>query len=255
MNLEYISVSRKQVWDECQKKYVYIYHDKLTRSSPPYFAYGKIIHAIAEHYVAANGEKTIGQISQDVLNRKIPIEEDKFGKPVFAELPPEYKNKLPEHLRSIQKLTEQIGMGGHLEYEFKHDLDPPNGKFIFGFIDRLINKGDKWFIVDYKTTKRGFWRKNRSNIAKDLQLRSYARVVQNEFNVPVENIHAALLYLDGDELVSTKFSQAHLDSVHEELLEAWDQINNTQPDKVWGNVGDHCRRCDFVKICPFYRIH
>ena len=43
MDIQHISVSRKQTWDTCQQQYKYKYHLKLTpeREQPEYFAYGK----------------------------------------------------------------------------------------------------------------------------------------------------------------------------------------------------------------------
>lgn len=257
MNIEHISVSRKTTWDSCQQMYKYKYHLRLESNEPTpfHFTYGKIVHFIAEKYIEERGKRTLNEVAGEVLQKKVPYEEDKDGNPVFAEtLPPDYRNRLPGHLRAIEQLTSKIGLDGFLEYEFKYDLDPPNGKYVTGFIDRLIQKEDQWFIIDYKTTKRGGWRKNSSTIVHDLQLRCYARVVQREFNVPAKNIHAALYYLEGANLVAATFSDESLLAAEKELLEAYNQIKNMPPEAAWGNVNEQCRRCDYRKICPFYSI-
>ncbi|RDJ35624.1 MAG: PD-(D/E)XK nuclease family protein [Crenarchaeota archaeon] len=254
MNIEHISVSRSGVWDECRLKYKYQYHLKLEPldKEPWHFTYGKIVHKIAEDYVSSQGSKQISESAIDVLSRKIPIEVWN-GKPTFAPpLPQNYKERLPEHLRSIKTITEQIGMSGKLEHHFRYDLDPPNGKYVKGFIDRLIQRDDQWFVLDYKTTKKGKWRKDITNITGDLQLRMYARVVQKEFNVPVENIRTALLYLEGGELVPAKFKEHEVIEAEQYLLQTYNEIISTHPDSVKGNVGDHCRFCNFRKRCPFY---
>ena len=53
MNITHMSVSRKNLWDECRKKYYYKYHVKLKPEEPEpfWFTYGKIIHKIAEEYI------------------------------------------------------------------------------------------------------------------------------------------------------------------------------------------------------------
>lgn len=220
---------------------------------PFYFVYGKIIHKIAEDYVEAKGEKLLSEITTDVLQGRIPIERGEV--PKFAPpLPADYKRRMPGHLASIKKITDQMGFGGQLEHAFEYDLDPPNKKIVKGFIDRLINKGDYWFILDYKTTKKGKWRKDSQSIVHDLQLRTYARVVQKEFNVPADKIRCALYYLEGGNLVAAKYSDAALLSAEAELLEAYDEIKNLPPDMVKGNVGEHCVRCDWRNICPFYNM-
>jgi RecB family exonuclease len=260
MNIEYISVSRFGVWDLCKQQYKYKYHLKIPSpvAEPFYFVYGKIIHKIAEIYVEQNGEKLLSECALDVLEGRVPIENgrvDKNEPDVFApELPPDYRRRLPEHLRSVKKITDEIGMGGDLEYQFNYDMDPPNGRFIKGFIDRLIKKGDYYFILDYKTTKKGKWRKDSQSITHDLQLRAYAKVVQKFFNVPAENIRCALYYLEGGNLVGAKYSQAALDAAEQELIEAHRQISEAAPDQVQGTVGDHCNRCDYRSMCPYFNM-
>lgn len=254
MNIEHISVSRIGVWRECQLKYKYQYHLKLDSGEPEpwHFTYGKIVHKIAEDYVGAKGSKKIGESAGDVLQHKVPIEVWN-GKPTYApRLPDSYRDRLPTHLRAIKMITDQIGMDGELEYHFEYDLDPPNNKLVKGFIDRLVQRNDQWFILDYKTTKKGKWRKDNNSIVHDLQLRMYARVVQKAYNVPVENIRTALFYLDDSELVATKFTQDAVDAAEQELLEAYNQITEAHPDFAQGTVGDHCRFCNYRKRCPFY---
>jgi CRISPR/Cas system-associated exonuclease Cas4 (RecB family) len=250
MNITHISVSRKQVFDECQQKYKYKYHLSLDSGEPEpiYFAYGSIVHKIAEEYVRAKGERHITDVAQDVLDGKIELEPGVKALPLSGE----YKKKLPEHLKAIAKITQQTGFDGELEYEFKYDLDPPHGRFVTGYIDRLIQKGDKFWILDYKTTKQGWWRKGPKDIVNDLQLRVYARVVQRNFGAKAENIKAALYYLDGAELVGVCFTEQSLKQAEEELLQTYLDIQNTPADLAKGKVGNHCQRCDYKKICPFF---
>lgn len=249
---EHISVSRKQTWNECQAKYKFRYHLKLIPEGPPqpYFAYGKLVHKIAEEYVREQGQRPIEDIAHDCLHGVIEVEK---GQPPPV-LEAEYRKKLPEHLRHVKQLNDRIGFDGHLEWQFHYDLQPPDEHFITGFIDRLIIRGDKYFILDYKTTKKGFWRKNQNTIRNDLQLRCYARVVQRTFNAEPENIRAALYYLEGGDLIATKFSAESLASAEQELHDTYNEIIGTHPDDVYGRVGDQCRRCDYRKICPFYSL-
>lgn len=252
MNIEHISVSRYQVFKECPVKYKYRYHlaIKPDKPEPFYFTYGKIIHKIAEEYVSKRGERVIGDIARDVLRGKIEIEPGRKA----PDVPNDYARRMTGHLRAIQDLTSKIGTNGELEYKFHYDLDPPNGKYITGFIDRFIQNGDKAFIIDYKTTKKGNFRKTRSNIMHDLQLRAYAKVIQKDFNLKAENIKAALYYLEGADLIATSFTQQSIDTAEAELLKAYNEIAAADSEKVWGRVGNHCDRCDYNNICPFYNI-
>lgn len=250
MDIEHISVSRKQCFDQCEQAYKYRYHLKVipSRPEPIYFTYGKVVHRAAELYVKNGGRLAISQIASDLLKGEIVLE---HGAPT-PQLPLEYKTKLPDHLRAIKSLCDRIGCDGHTEYGFRFDLDPPHGRYIKGVIDRLIVRGDKYFILDYKTSKKNAWRKDASTISEDLQLRCYGRVVQREFGVVPENIKAALFYVEGSELVATKFSQKSLETAERDLLETYRQIEATNPDNVWGKTGYHCQRCEYNDICPFF---
>jgi ATP-dependent helicase/DNAse subunit B len=252
MKINYISVSRLQTYQTCPQQYKYKYHLELAPlgEEPLYFAYGSIIHKIAEEYIVNKGEMPINEIANDVLSGKIDLGKDKK----VPKLTTEYKNKMPEHLRAIKKISDQIGYEGFTEYEFLVDLDPPNQKMAKGFIDRLIQKDDKFWILDYKTTKKGMWRKNAKTISNDLQLRTYARIVQREFGAEAHNIKTGLYYLEGAELLGACFTEQSLENVEIELIKYHDEISNADPNNVFGNVGPHCSRCDYKKVCPFYSV-
>jgi ATP-dependent helicase/DNAse subunit B len=255
MNITHMSVSRKGVWDECKKKYHYKYHLKIEpeEEEPFYFTYGKIIHKIAETYVEKRGSRELKEITESVVGGEIPLEKNEKGSVFAPRIPMEYKLRMPGHLSSLNKITKNIGFDGELEWDFKYDLDPPKNKLVVGFIDRLIIRKNNYFILDYKTTKKGKFRKNKNTIKDDLQLRTYARIVQKQFDVPAENINTALYYLEGGDLISTKFSQKSLEEAEKILLDCYDEIKNFDPEDVWGNVGNHCFRCEYSGICPFFK--
>lgn len=250
MKIEHLSVSRKQLWDQCQQAYKYKYHlgIEVQEPEPEYFLYGKLVHKVAEEYVKNKGKIKIDEILKPYLQGSLLLENKK------VELSTEYKNKLAEHLTNIKKLTDRVGFEGETEYFFKYDLDPPNGKHITGVIDRFFIKEDMCFIIDYKTTKKGRWRKTPDTIRSDIQMLCYAKVIQRNFNIKAENIRAALYYLSGGDLIATKFNQSMLDKTEQILLEAYNSIELKNPDDVFGKVGDHCTRCQYKKLCPFYSI-
>jgi RecB family exonuclease len=252
MKIDHLSVSRVGVWELCRQQYKYKYHEKLPslEEDPIYFTYGSIVHKIAEKYIELKGGTLISEIAEDVLSGKIPLGDGKK----LTKLSTEYKNKLVEHIRAIKKISDQLGYEGKTEWPFEFDLDPPNKKCVVGYIDRLVQKGDKFWILDYKTTKKGWWRKGPKDITNDLQLRTYARVVQKEFNAKPENIKTALYYLEGAELVGACFTEQSLDKVEQELLKHYLEIEKTNANGVLGNVGSHCSRCNYRKICPFYKL-
>jgi len=251
MLISTISVSRKGVWNQCHMLYKYKYHLAIPspEPEPEYFGYGKIIHKIIETYTEQRGETEIGKITQQVLGGEIELEPGRKAPALSLE----YKQKIPGHLRSFMKLTEKIGTEGECEWPIRYDLDPPHGKILNGFIDRLIVRGDEYTIIDYKTTKKGNFRKTRDTVTDDLQLQTYCRVVQKTFNADPAKIKAALYYLEGGDLIGAKFSAETLDKVERTLLQTFNEIRAADPDKVVGRTGWHCKRCDYRTICPFHQ--
>lgn len=251
MNIEHISVSRGKSYKQCPYYYKLKYHDRVPNPGEEqfYFVYGKIVHKIAEQHVVEGGARTIKEISNDVLKGRIEIEDGKKAPP----LPPDYRNRLPGHLKALERLNRKIGCSGVTEHKFRYDLEPPKSKFVTGFIDRLILKEGKAFIIDYKTTKKGPFRENSHTIKQDPQLRMYSRVVQKEFGIEASNIRAALFYLEDEEIVSASYSEESLCAVERELLVLYDDIKSHAPEEARGCVGQHCSRCEYRDMCPFYK--
>jgi hypothetical protein len=216
MKIEHISISRESTWKECQKKYFYRYHQGIKPAVEPiYFLYGKIVHKIIEVYTLARGKRDINEIVKGVVDGDILLEEatkDNPGKKA-GPLPLDYRRKLPTHLQSFMSLTKSIGVTGEVEWKFEHDLEPPHGRKMTGVIDRIIPLKKECFIIDYKTTKVGPYRKTKANIGTDLQLQCYARIAQKDFGYKADQIRCALFFLEGCELVDTKFSEETISGV------------------------------------------
>lgn len=247
MKIEHISNSRHDIWQTCEQKYKYRYHLQIIPPvEPPYFAFGKIIHSIIENFTKNRGKIPIGQIAKDVLANKIEVQ--KGG----IKLPLEYRNKVTPFLNNFMKLNKLIGFDGEIEWKFDLDLNPPNKKILMGVMDRVVLKNDKVFIIDYKTTKKGKFRKTKETIKADLQLQIYCRIAQRRYEVPADKIQAALYFLEDGQLVSTSYPQSALDAIEGKLLNAFTEIETKNPDHVTGRVGQHCFNCDYKNICPYF---
>lgn len=250
MNIEHLSVSRSGCFDLCKQQYKFRYHLKVVPSTPEqqYFTYGKLVHKAAEIFVEQAGSRPIHDIVTDLIQGKIDFE----GHQNLISLDESYYKKLYPHTAYIERFTKKVGFGGEIEYEIRYDLDPPNNRIFLGFVDRLIIKNDRAIIIDYKTSKKNKYRKNKVTIKKDLQLCAYALHVHEKFGIPPENIQAALVYLEEPEVVSTNFNLPTLMETKKFLRDAYFSIENYSPDAVKGNIGWHCQRCDYRDQCSFY---
>ena len=246
-----MSVSRSNCFEQCQQQYKFKYHLKTIPDRPEqiYFTYGKIVHSAAEFFVEGKGQRKIREIVDDIMSGELEFE----GSEKIYMLDADYRRKLYEHTAFIEKFTEKVGYEGEIEHEVKYDLNPPNNKIFLGYIDRLIIKGNQAIILDYKTSKDNSYRKTKTTIKSDLQLCAYALYVHEHFNIAPENIQAALVYLENPAIVNTNFTKKRLDDTKDILKKTYHIIENIDPDKVVGNVGYHCRRCDFNDKCAFYR--
>jgi hypothetical protein len=67
MNIAHISISRKSVWEQCMLLYKYKYHLKTPSPipEPEYFAYGKVVHRIAEEYCVQKGKVLMDEIARE----------------------------------------------------------------------------------------------------------------------------------------------------------------------------------------------
>lgn len=249
MKIKHISISRSGVWHECQVKYRYKYHLEVipNKPEPPYFAYGKLVHKAAELYVKDKGASNIHKIATELLSGSIS---DEFKN---LKLSQEYKRKLPNHLSSIEKITSKVGCEGLLEHEIKLDLIPPNEKFLLGYVDRIIFNEDKTMILDYKTTKPGFYQKDNNTIKHDLQLRTYAYYVCKQFNLDPSKVFCCLYYLENKKLVCTSYTQEQMSEAIDSLKKDYTLIESIGEGNAKPNVGNHCKRCDYQDVCPYGR--
>jgi CRISPR/Cas system-associated exonuclease Cas4 (RecB family) len=213
-----------------------------------YFTYGKLVHTAAEIFVESKGQKPIREIVSDLLQGRIEFD----GSDNVCRLDESYFKKLYEHIGFIERFTQKVGFDGEIEHEIKYDLDPPNNKIFLGYIDRLIVRDNQAIIIDYKTSKNNKWRKNKVSIKKDLQLNAYALYVHEKFNIAPENIQAALVYLEEPQVVSTNFNKQGLQLTKQILKNSYYAIEEFDASKVKGNVGYHCKRCDYSDQCPFF---
>ncbi len=246
MHIDHISISRESCYTECHQKYKYRYHLKVpAEEEKEYFTYGKLVHKTIEEYTRGRGLVPIKTIVEKIYEEGIE------GKKINLSL--EYKRQYPRDINQFLTLTKKIGTDGEVEMPFKKSLDGGD-KCVVGVIDRIIQKDDKFYIIDYKTTKDSFWRKNDKSIVNDLQLQCYAWTLMDLFSIPADRIFTSLYYLQGGNCVGAQFTEKTLSQTPIRLLEVYNSIENQDPDTVIGNVSSACKRCDYCKICPFWAI-
>ncbi|NBT60009.1 hypothetical protein EBT16_14640, partial [bacterium] len=77
--------------------------------------------------------------------------------------------------------------------------------------------------------------------------------VQKEFGIDPSNIKAALYYLEDEQILSSCYDETSLDSIERELLGVYDTIKEHAPENARGVTGQHCQRCEYRDMCPFFK--
>lgn len=131
------------------------------------------------------------------------------------------------------------------------DLD---GLKVFVQLDFAFREGDRILIYDWKT---GRSEADRS----DLQMACYVMYATRKWKIPADRVTATAIYLlDGREL-SKPIDEAALENARDYIRESADEMlfpltdpeNNIAGDEEAFEFTDneaHCRRCNFLKICP-----
>lgn len=250
MDIEHLSISRLNTYENCEQNYKYKYHlrAKADVPEPIFFVYGKLIHKSIELHTKSKGEENIFDISKKLMSGIIPLEEEN---PKEIKIPYEYTVKLSKHLKNYLSIASKIGFNGEIEKKFLIDLDYPNKKMLKGVIDRIVIKDDQIMILDWKTTKDSNYLKDYTNITSDIQLQCYARVIMKELNVNPKNISAALVYLDVPKIVPARFSEKTLENCEKRLLDAYNTIASKLPENVVGKPSVLCKYCQYRISCAY----
>ena len=72
-------------------------------------------------------------------------------------------------------------------------------------------------------------------------------------NCDIDKIRGALYYLEGGELIATKFKKELVEKTIEELKEIYDIIKEADEKYVIGTPGWHCKFCEYRLACHFSR--
>ena len=192
---KHISFSEVKLWSECSYRHNLIHIKKLDFFKPsPILDFGTAVHAAHENFI--NTKVMDVSITIDMLRtawEKNSYKEDldkaiKEAELILSEVPDFYEKNFPgwQPIAAELELYEQIS--GH-PHAFK------------GFIDAIIkSKGkrgeDIYWILDAKTTQRGWFREKRSDDMVKAQLALYKNYWQQKNpDISLKNIRCGFVLL------------------------------------------------------------
>jgi DNA helicase-2/ATP-dependent DNA helicase PcrA len=235
MGMIKISASSVKTFQQCPRKYKYNYLDHLPKKTFDHLILGNLCHKVLEIFHR--------QYIQE------PIPKTKYGKlmgSAFEEARKEFDTTkkiedeafvlLKDYLATLSKSP--IPKVKDVEVPFEFNLD--DTVIIRGFIDRIDLIGERFRIVDYKTTKN-------VKYLEPFQLNLYGLWLHKEYPNLKDFDASYVLLRHKSKTKDYTFNLKDLDRIHKELLAYANKIKN---EVAWNtNPSPLCRFCDFYEVC------
>ena len=240
MKINHFSYSRNNLWNQCQLKYKFQYHDQIyIEDKKEWSEFGKYIHMVLDLFVKKD-------ISIEESSKLSYAKYNKFGK--------QYKDLIPTVFKNFLDFNDQIYDGSKVTDDFSEvafSLENDGVKWK-GFIDRIIYYQDKILIVDYKTSKEAN-EVSREDAQNDNQLMIYAFFANHQFNIPYDKIFTMLFYLRSNHKVITSFSEEKIHKKIKFLSRTAKKIKNTPPESAKPSITKLCDFCEYRNMCSSYQ--
>jgi len=278
-----ISYSQMSMFNECPKKWSLQYregHKQFTSSIHTVF--GTALHEVLQHYLTVMYEQS--GAAADRLNTAEMLEEA-----LRNEYKTQYKSNNNQHFVSPDELREFYEDGVEIIREIAKERSKhfskkgwylvgceipiiltPNSKLqnimFKGFLDVVLyhEPTNTFKIIDIKTSRQGWSKKEKSNEQKQFQLIIYKKYYSELYNVPIENVEVEFMIVKRKIFESEQFVIKRVQwfkpasgkvklnkvtkSIEEFIEQAFDRNGYKQVEHQ-PKVNDNC------KWCPFYKTH
>ena len=278
-----ISYSQMSMFNECPKKWSLQYregHKQFTSSIHTVF--GTALHEVLQHYLTVMYEQS--GAAADRLNTSEMLEEN-----LREEYKKQYKANNNQHFVTPDELREFYEDGVEIIREFSKDktkyfgkrgwhlvgcevpiILTPHSKYqnvmFQGYLDVVLyhEPTNKIKIIDIKTSRQGWSKKEKSDENKQFQLIAYKKYFSELYNVPIENIEIEFMIVkrkifESDIYVIKRVQQfkpasgkVKLNKVTksiESFIERAFDRNGYKEVEHQPKLNGNC------KWCPFYKTH
>ena len=278
-----ISYSQMSMFNECPKKWSLQYregHKQFTSSIHTVF--GTALHETLQHYLTVMYEQS--GAAADRLNTSEFLEEK-----LREEYKTQYKANNNQHFVSPDELREFYEDGVAIIREFSKDktkyfgkrgwylvgceipiVVTPNPKLqnvmFQGYLDVVLyhEPTNKIKIIDIKTSRQGWGKKEKSDENKQLQLITYKKYFSELYNFPIENIEIEFMIVkrkifESDTYVIKRVQQFKPASGKVKLNKATKSIEafieQAFDRNGFKNVDHQPKINGNCKWCPFHKTH
>lgn len=208
-----ISPAMLKIFEECPKKYFYMYVDKISLpQNKKFFEKGKNIHAMASYFMkgldVSKLETALSSVEKDIW----------------------------EYLKNTKYFTYEFL---NSEYQISFKLDE---YWFGGRLDALVKNDDDYYILDYKT---GSIPKNPES---DYQTMIYLLGIDKLLNQKYKSLNFVYLDLKNKDEKLIKFSDNLKNKYEENLKKIAEKCKISQNFAKKNKDANKCR-CDYYKFC------
>jgi hypothetical protein len=227
-NIENFSYSKINIYNNCERKYDYIYNKKFPRKNKTFNSIrGHLLHDLIEHDI--QGLSYIPEY--DVQTSDVFTYED------FLNTLKEYK-KISQN--NIVKKLKELYLKFLENFKIENKLEFPNKNFNFiGFVDTLIINGNKIAIIDYKT----------GEIFEEYTQLEYYAVMASKIYKETEEYILTLSFISKNEEKIKIIKKEDLLKIEKNLIKKIEKILKTK--KYRKNVTPLCNYCEYEDICLY----
>lgn len=239
MFIETASPSKINTYKQCQQKYKLYYNDKLPQKFNKTLdvgptQWGSYIHKIFEEGYELQDINELAKVAND-LRPNYVFKESKL-------------KTLPKFLKNFLRFNAKIYKTLEVEYKFKVEFE--SGMTLNGIIDRIAQTKDgKLVVIDYKTGK---GRKNKLELAKDVQLLSYAYAIGRKYKIGVDKILVCHYYPEDDKLVGLVYTNRDISAFLYRMKQQFWDIRKKKAADCKPSTSGLCDWCGFKEICPAF---
>ena len=236
MYIKGFSPSKLNVFDECQKKFLYKYVHYLPEDyndglSQDALQYGSYIHKILEDGVEA---ESIEELKEHAIRLRPRYQ--------FEGREEDTLKCIKNFFRFNNQLTESVSTEMKFKVEVLPDLE------VNGIIDRVVKGGTgKYLVIDYKTSKR---EKTKRELYNDPQLMIYTAAIAQMYGCPISDVTVAHYYPLTGNLVSVRYMPSHVASFLKKVDQKKWAIRKKKAEDFKPRLNQFCDWCGYKQLCP-----
>lgn len=287
-NLSPISFSQISMYNQCPWKWKKTYIDKIKDNTGSiHLVFGQAMHRVLQLYIKTMYETSIVEANKLDLYKRLYDE-------MVSEFKRSLKNSKGNHFTTKKEMAEFYKDGIKIIDFFKkkrgvyfskknyellgiempllQNIEINQNIVLMGFIDVVIRnkKTEDVYIIDIKTSTRGWQDYQKKDIKKTSQILLYKKYFSKQYNIPIDKIHIQYFILKRKiweespypikriqlfEPASGKINMGKSDKLLNEFVEHSFNNNGSENlnNKYETRKSKLCNYCHLQQICPEWR--